>query len=158
MSWDDGIASLYETSPIGVPDQQPDYLNSVVGVVTTLTPRRLLETILSIEAELGRERLAPGAARVIDIDLLLVDGCVVSEERLTVPHPRMHQRRFVLEPLCEIAPNVIHPTLSVTISALAAKLRAAPSEDQVARLAGPKWHQTGGVIAGPISSGLTTGT
>lgn len=158
VNWSAGIASLYETSPSGVSDRQPDYLNSVVGVVTTLEPKRLLDTILSIEIQLGRERPAPGAARVIDIDLLLMESIVLSEPLLTLPHPRLHQRRFVMEPLCEIAPDVIHPKLLVTISALSTKLRAAQSEDHVARVAGPEWHCTGAASAGPISSGRTRST
>lgn len=153
VDFNGGIASLYETSPIGVPDRQPDYLNSAARVYTALEPRCLLETILTVETALGRERRGPGVARVIDIDLLLLDGCVLDEKHLTVPHPRMHERRFVLEPLCEIAPEVIHPTLSASIGALAAKLRATPSVDRVSRVAGPQWHCAGAAIEEVESGG-----
>jgi 2-amino-4-hydroxy-6-hydroxymethyldihydropteridine diphosphokinase len=102
-------SALRETEPVGVVDQ-PRFLNGVVAVDTTLSPRELLDTLLRIERELGRtregERWGP---RTIDLDLLVYGSDTVDEPGLRVPHPRLHERRFVLEPLAELAPDLEVP-------------------------------------------------
>ena len=107
------VSALYETQPVDVPDQ-PWFLNCVAAVETGKTPRELLKLALSIEAAMGRLRLREKGPRKIDIDVLLFGNCVVDEPGLKIPHPAMHQRRFVLEPLVEIAPDALHPVLKKT--------------------------------------------
>jgi len=133
-----GIASLYETTPVGVPSPQPPYLNSVVRIGTTLSPEALLEAALSIEAALGRVRSDRFEPRTIDIDLLLYADLVMDTPSLTLPHPRLHERRFVFDPLAEIAVGVMHPVLKVSIAELA-RLREERPDDRVDRIAGPGW-------------------
>ncbi len=101
---------LYETAPWGVTDQ-PAYLNQVLVVETVLTPSDVLVQTQVIEQELGRVRLEKWGARVIDIDILYYDQLILQTETLTVPHPFLHQRRFTLVPLAEIAPDFVHPVL-----------------------------------------------
>jgi 2-amino-4-hydroxy-6-hydroxymethyldihydropteridine diphosphokinase len=137
---DTGIASLFETAPIGGAPDQPAYLNSAVRLQTTRTPLDLLEAALSIETSLGRTRQGRWEAREIDIDLLLYEDVVHNDERLTLPHPRLHERRFVLEPLAQIAGQVIHPIFNVTVASLALKCRVEASDQQVAEVAGPMWY------------------
>lgn len=96
------VSSLYETAPVGYTDQ-PDFLNAVVRVRTTLTPRELLAACLAVERELGRERKIRWGPRTIDIDVLFFDDAVVETDELTLPHPRFHERCFVLVPLAEVA-------------------------------------------------------
>jgi len=112
------VAPLYESSPVETPGEQQDYLNSVVRVSTTLPPRELLDAILSIEKGMGRIRTTRGAARIVDLDLLLYGERIVSEDCLIIPHPRMHERRFVLEPMAVLAPAVRHPAYGKTMSSL----------------------------------------
>jgi len=97
-------SSLYLSAPIGNADQ-PDFVNAVAKLETALSPRDLLQTLLSIELKHGRKRSIPNAPRTLDLDLLLYDGLQHHEPDLTVPHPRMHERAFVLLPLTEIAPD-----------------------------------------------------
>ncbi len=97
-------SSLYRSRPWG-DAEQPDYVNAVVWLSTRLTPRELLDLCLAIEARHGRRRAFKNAPRTLDLDLLLYDGLVMHEEGLTLPHPRMHERGFVLQPLAEIAPH-----------------------------------------------------
>ena len=101
-------SSFYTTAPIGYEDQ-PDFINAVVEINTLLSPNELLESFLAIESALGRERKMLNGPRTIDLDLLLYGTDTVSNNDLTVPHPRMHERAFVLVPLCEIAPEVLIP-------------------------------------------------
>jgi 2-amino-4-hydroxy-6-hydroxymethyldihydropteridine diphosphokinase len=101
-------SALYRSAPVGVIGQ-PDYLNAVIAVDTTLAPRPLLEALLAIEHDCGRTRDFPLAPRTMDLDLLLHDDAVIDEAGLQVPHPRMHERAFVLRPLAEIAPAASIP-------------------------------------------------
>lgn len=110
-------SSLYLTEPLGYDAEQlksiPDFINAVAQVSTDLNPLELLENILAIETEVGRERPFPNAPRILDCDLLLYDDVEMHTKQLTLPHPRMHLRSFVLLPLAEIAPDVMLPNLSV---------------------------------------------
>jgi 2-amino-4-hydroxy-6-hydroxymethyldihydropteridine diphosphokinase len=101
-------SSLYETEPRELLDQ-PWFLNQVVEAETTLFPRQLLARLLKIEQQLGRKRLAPNGPRIIDLDILLFGNMVIHGPGLEIPHPRMTERRFVLEPLAELAPGICHP-------------------------------------------------
>ena len=101
-------SSLYETEPVGLEDQ-PRFLNAVVLVRTSLSPSRLLRSLLAIEQEHGRHRLIPDGPRTLDLDLLLHGSRVVADAHLQVPHPRMTGRCFVLRPLVELAPGLVHP-------------------------------------------------
>ncbi len=132
-----GVAGVYETSPVGCEGGQPMFLNTAVEVVTELSAFDLLGDLLSIETKLGRTRSSPNEPRMIDIDLLLYGTETSENTTLRLPHPRMHERRFVLEPLCEIAENVVHPVLGKTIFSLAEQARAEYSEDVIMRVGGP---------------------
>ncbi|HHT9119958.1 MAG TPA: 2-amino-4-hydroxy-6-hydroxymethyldihydropteridine diphosphokinase [Candidatus Hypogeohydataceae bacterium YC41] len=107
----------YETEPQGASDQ-PHFINSVLCLRTNLTPRELLHELQGIERKLGRQRGKRWGPRTIDLDILFYDDIVVEEEGLEIPHPRMHERRFVLEPLCDIAPELIDPLFKKTIKEL----------------------------------------
>jgi len=200
----DGIASLYETTPVGCTENQPNYQNSAIRIVTTLAPHDLLAVARNIEVNLGRKRKTRWGARSIDIDLLLY-GVIVSKqsatrspalvppqpwsrgshspnqsrdregaagvrtrtnndntaptdlrgsessasklhrwitvntETLTLPHPRLDKRRFVLEPLAEIAAPIIHPTLHGTMAELARRCAENHADQGIIRIAGPQW-------------------
>jgi 2-amino-4-hydroxy-6-hydroxymethyldihydropteridine diphosphokinase len=112
-------SGLYETAPWGVTDQ-PAFLNQVLAVKTTMEPEEVLNQTQAIEQELGRVRLEKWGARLIDIDLLYYDQLVLQTDRLTIPHPYLHQRRFTLMPLVEIAPDFLHPVLTKTNAMLLA--------------------------------------
>jgi len=98
----DRISSLYETKPVGV-TAQPDFLNGVISIVTNLTPHQLLEVCLNVECQMGRIRDQRWGPRNIDIDILVYDDYIIEDESLSIPHPRLHERSFVLIPLQEIA-------------------------------------------------------
>lgn len=102
------ISSLYRTAPVGY-DEQPDFINAAAEVATRLTPLELLHALLQLEASFGRQRPFPNAPRVLDLDLLLYDDRVMHTPELTLPHPRLHERGFVLFPLAEIAPDLEIP-------------------------------------------------
>jgi len=101
-------SSLYRTAPIGHADQ-PEFVNAVVLLDTALAPRELLDALLGIERAAGRERSFPNAPRLLDLDLLLYGEQIIDMPGLVVPHPRMHERAFVLAPLAEIAPEAVVP-------------------------------------------------
>ncbi|MBN8442579.1 MAG: 2-amino-4-hydroxy-6-hydroxymethyldihydropteridine diphosphokinase [Thauera sp.] len=111
-------SSLYRSAPIGVDDGHPDYVNAVVAIDTALAPRALLESLLAIEREGGRTRHAQLAPRTLDLDLLLYGEATIAEPGLIVPHPRMHERAFVLHPLAEIAPMATIPGVGVVAGLL----------------------------------------
>jgi len=111
------ISSFYETEPIDVVSQ-PWFLNCAVKLDTEKMPRQLITAILSLEQEMGRQRKQQKAPRTIDIDILLFGSSIIEIPSLTIPHARMHERRFVLEPLAEIAPDARHPIFKRTIREL----------------------------------------
>lgn len=114
------LSSIYETEPVGVESEQPLFLNVVAEVKAgpDLTPELLLSRLLEIELSLGRRRAAPRAARTIDLDLLIYGKELRDNDLLVLPHPRMHERRFVLAPLSELTPDLRHPLLKRTIGSL----------------------------------------
>jgi 2-amino-4-hydroxy-6-hydroxymethyldihydropteridine diphosphokinase len=125
------LSSIYETEPVDVTTVQPAFLNMVAELREPLPPpEQLLARLLRIEYALGRRREVPRAARTVDLDLLLYGDTVTTSDYLTLPHPRLHLRRFVLAPLAEHAPHTVHPTLHKTFSAL---LSEAPDSSYVRR-------------------------
>jgi 2-amino-4-hydroxy-6-hydroxymethyldihydropteridine diphosphokinase len=112
-----GFSPVYETEPIG-PGEQGRYLNAVASVQTVLSPEELLGALMDIEQAAGRERDEQWGPRTLDLDLLLYDDRVMASERLTLPHPRMHERWFVLRPLADLADDLIHPVLNITVERL----------------------------------------
>jgi 2-amino-4-hydroxy-6-hydroxymethyldihydropteridine diphosphokinase len=115
------VSRWYDTPPVGV-QPQPDFLNAAIIGHTPLSARALLNHLLSIERERGRERPHVGAPRTLDLDLILYGGAVIDEPGLRVPHPRFRERFFVLQPLSEIAPDWVDPVTGETISELLAAL------------------------------------
>lgn len=114
----EAASSLITTEAQGGPDHQPDFLNGAVKITTTLTADELLELLLQTEDLLGRIRQVKWGPRTIDLDLLLFGDNIIETPRLNVPHPLMHLRRFVLQPLAQIAPDILHPQLRKTIQTL----------------------------------------
>jgi len=115
-------SALFETEPVGGPAGQGFYLNAVLEIATTLPARELLDVCQTIEEQFGRRREERWGPRTLDIDLLLYGDIVSDDPDLTLPHPRLHLRRFVLVPLCELAPDLRHPRLGQTIRELYARL------------------------------------
>ena len=112
------MAPVYETAPVGGPPQG-DYLNTVVELDTSLEPRPLLVHLKTLEEKLGRHASdVKWGPRTIDLDILLYDQAVLSEADLMIPHPLLHRRRFVLEPLADLAPGLVHPLLQKTVAEL----------------------------------------
>ena len=113
------VSSFIENPSVGGPADAPDFLNGVAAIETDLPPRELLDLCLQIERARGRERTGEAnAPRTLDVDVLLYGDQVIHEDGLVVPHPRLHKRRFVLKPLAEIAPELVHPTIGKTMSEL----------------------------------------
>jgi 2-amino-4-hydroxy-6-hydroxymethyldihydropteridine diphosphokinase len=117
----DAVSSFYETEPVEFTDQ-PWFLNCVMALETTAEPVQLIHELLRIEQEMGRQRVLKKGPRSIDIDILLFGDAVVNTPELTIPHPEMARRRFVLEPLAEIAPELLHPISQKTVMQLLAEL------------------------------------
>ncbi len=114
-------AGVYETEAVGGPPENPLFLNTVLQIDTSLEPQQLLATCMAVEEEFGRSRPVRWSPRTLDIDILFYADQVICEENLTTPHPRLQERAFVLAPLREIAPDLRHPLLEQTITALAAE-------------------------------------
>ena len=118
------VSSFYETEPVGLV-AQPRFLNGALVLETALDPLALMRRLLAVEKAMGRDRggvaMAKGP-RAIDLDLLLYDEVVMATEELTLPHPEMQERRFVLEPLAEIAPGLVHPVLRLTVGEMLGRL------------------------------------
>lgn len=112
------LSSIYETEAWGF-NNQPNFLNQVIHVETKLSPVQLMNQLLLIEQKMGRERTFKNAPRIIDLDILFYDDLILSTEQLTIPHPQIQYRKFVLEPLMELNPSFIHPVLNKSIEAMA---------------------------------------
>ncbi|MBN1553714.1 MAG: 2-amino-4-hydroxy-6-hydroxymethyldihydropteridine diphosphokinase [Phycisphaerae bacterium] len=119
------ISQFIKTQPVGGPEDQPPYLNAAAEIHTTLSPEELLAVLHEVESALGRDRSRElrWGPRTCDLDILLYGPEIIDQTNLTIPHPRMHERRFVLEPLAQIAPNAKHPTREKTITELLSELR-----------------------------------
>lgn len=137
------LSSVYKTEPVGM-EGAGDFLNMAVGVETDDDPPLLLARLRKIEKSMGRKPSAHKAPRAIDIDILLYRGMTYDDPIVRVPHPEMHRRRFVLEPLCEIAPTAVHPAMERTVAWLLRHCRdagrvipAGPLPDALAIAAGP---------------------
>jgi 2-amino-4-hydroxy-6-hydroxymethyldihydropteridine diphosphokinase len=112
------VSTSFDTDPVDVPGRQPRFLNAAAIGETALSAGELLDVLLEVERERGRERPMPGAARTLDLDLVLFGNQILNEPALVVPHPRFRVRRFVLEPLAEIAPDMVDPVTGKTVREL----------------------------------------
>jgi 2-amino-4-hydroxy-6-hydroxymethyldihydropteridine diphosphokinase len=118
-------SSMYETEPWGIKDQ-PKFINMAVEIETGLTPNELLNILKDIESEIGRKKSFTWGPRIIDLDILLFDNIILNEDNLKIPHPLLHERDFVLSPLCEIAPDIKHPLLKLSMDELMQQLHKKP--------------------------------
>ena len=119
------VSTFIETDPVDVPDEQPRYLNGVMVGETTMSPADLMGELSRIERESGRTRPSPRASRTLDLDLILYGDSVITTETVEIPHPRFRDRPFVLEPLNEIAPEMVDPVTGLTVGKLSSKLQVA---------------------------------
>ena len=125
------LSPFYRTEPVGV-EGQNWFINAVLCINTSLSPAELIEILLGAEKEMGRTRSGMRwESRIIDLDILLFGNDIINDKNLTVPHPRMHTRRFVMAPMADIAPDLIHPVLGKTMAEI---LREIPSSEQEVRL------------------------
>ncbi|MGB1821425.1 MAG: 2-amino-4-hydroxy-6-hydroxymethyldihydropteridine diphosphokinase [Ilumatobacteraceae bacterium] len=132
------VSALYETAPVGGPDQQGPYLNGALRAETTCDAAELLAELHKIEAERNRVRRIRWGPRTLDLDLLVHGDTVSDTENLQVPHPRQHQRRFVLVPVCDIAADVVHPVIGRSMASL---LNDVASTDGDLTLVAQRWHR-----------------
>lgn len=124
----DAVSKLYETAPVGGPENQGPYLNAALAATTTLDAAELLANLHRIEATRERKRTVHWGPRTLDLDLLVYGDLVSDTPSLQVPHPRQHERRFVLVPVCDVAPHVVHPVLGRTMRELLANLPVEPGD------------------------------
>lgn len=111
------ISKFYETKPVGYLEQE-DFLNCAIKIKTLLSPKELIKELLRIESELKRERIIRWGPRTIDLDIIFYDDIITSSDDIIIPHPRMHERLFVLKPLCDIAPYIVHPIIGKRVITL----------------------------------------
>jgi len=121
-------SSVFETSPVGCPPGTPAFLNAVVACAAEREPTEVMHTALTIEQQYGRVRSATTVDRTLDIDLLCCGARICNEPAVTLPHPRLHERLFVLEPLCQLAAQLVHPRLQKPMAALLAARRTTSTE------------------------------
>ena len=125
------ISPFYRTEPVGV-EGQNWFINAVLSINTSLAPAELIEALLGIEKKMGRTRSEiKWESRIIDLDILLFGNEIINDKNLIIPHPRMHTRRFVMAPMADIAPELIHPVLGESMSDILGKI---PASDQAIRL------------------------
>lgn len=129
-------STLIETAPVGGPQDQGPFINAAAALLTTLDPPQLLHLLQQIEIQLGRQRTVPWGPRTIDLDLLIFNQTIIDTPALQLPHPLMHTRRFVLEPLSQIAPGLVHPQLKKTIQQLLDDLPPAAAVPHLIAVAG----------------------
>lgn len=149
------VSSVYETTPVDCPPGSGDYLNAVVAVETDLSPEDLLQRLQEIERQFGRVRTGHNSPRTLDLDLLLYGNRVLNTPDLTVPHPRMHERPFVLVPFAEIAPAAVHPILGKTVRELQTSLPHEPNPPRRKESSSPIVRDLMGCIA--LVTGSTSG-
>ena len=147
-------SQFYETAPVGCPPGSGEFLNSVVAVETDRSPEDLLHLLLRIERQFGRTRSEPNSPRTLDLDLILYGDVILNTPDLTLPHPRMHERAFVLAPLAEVAPDAVHPVLGKSVGELAAAV-ATPDVRPLAASREPAPHTLAGLRA--LVTGSTSG-
>lgn len=111
------MSSIYETVPLGY-TEQPKFLNAALELNTSLSPQALLDFVKEVELEIGRQRSCLNGPRLIDIDILLYGHLIIEESRLQIPHPRLHERAFVLVPMAELAPMLVHPSFKLSMAVL----------------------------------------